>query len=413
MAPMQCYTNAPLRKLFHLLSPSSTKWTEMEKVDDIYPKTKSIEYLDDALEKRLGSPQTYDEASSLVLQLGSNDPNRLKECVQHTALVGYDFKEINLNCGCPAIDSGGATTYGASLMKEPHLTGKLVESVRSGLNAVDILDDTKVSVKCRIGVFDDAENMRPLDTTDYDYLKNYISIINDAGADHIILHARPAILSGLSPVKNRIIPQLDYEFVENIASEFEGKVRITLNGGITSLSQLRSLQTKPSSISSHMAGRWCLRRPLDMIGVEGLLQGKKLHSKRVEDAIKEYIDYAVRFASLPSQKQRFTTADLCLPLFLVVEQLRDDYDYEYDEEHDSNLLSDSAIEIEQPLLNFEEIESLYDILQDGVLQMESFSNSKEKKSNSDDINFKRLSTSFKGLVGTKVANKWKRNRAEL
>lgn len=150
-----------------------------------------------------------------------------------------------------------------------------------------------------------------------------------------------------------------------------------------------------------------------MIGVEGLLQGKKLHSKRVEDAIKEYIDYAVRFASLPSQKQRFTTADLCLPLFLVVEQLRDDYDYEYDEEHDSNLLSDSAIEIEQPLLNFEEIESLYDILQDGVLQMESFSNSKEKKSNSDDINFKRLSTSFKGLVGTKVANKWKRNRAEL
>ena len=385
----------------------------MEKVDDIYPKTKSMEYLDDALEKRLGSPQTYDEASSLVLQLGSNDPNRLKECVQHTALVGYDFKEINLNCGCPAIDSGGATTYGASLMKEPRLTGKLVESVRSGLNAVDILDDTTVSVKCRIGVFDDAENMRPLDTTDYDYLKNYISIINDAGADHVILHARPAILSGLSPVKNRIIPQLDYEFVENIASEFEGKVRITLNGGITSLSQLRSLQTKPSSISSHMAGRWCLRRPLDMIGVEGLLQGKKLHSKRVEDAIKEYIDYAVRFASLPSQKQRFTTADLCLPLFLVVEQLRDDYDYEYDEGHDSNLLSDSAIEIEQPLLNFEEIESVYDILQDGVLQMESFSNSKKKKSNSDDINFKRLSTSFKGLVGTKVANKWKRNRAEL
>ena len=381
----------------------------MEKVDDIYPKTKSADYLFDALEKRLGPPQNYDEASNLVLQLGSNDPSRLQSCVQH-AVQSYNFKEINLNCGCPAIDSGGATSYGASLMKDPHLTGSLVESVRKGLdagigNTRAGVDHPKVSVKCRIGVFDNAEDMRPLEDSDYHYLKNYISTINDAGANHVILHARPAILSGLSPVKNRMVPALDYEFVEKIASDFEGKVDVTLNGGITSLSQLQSLQEDcTSTISSYMAGRWCLRRPLDLIGVEGLLKGEKLDSSLIRDAIEHYVDDSVKMGSVPSHKQRFTTAELCLPLFLIVEQLKDDYEYEEEDR-------------ERPLLSYDEIESLYEVVQDGVAQMEALTNSGKKKkknmSNSSDINFKRLSSSFKSLVGTKVTNKWKRNRAEL
>lgn len=385
----------------------------MEKVDDIYPNNNSADYLLDALEKRLGSPQSYDEASNLVLQLGSNDPTRLQSCVQ-SAVESYDFREINLNCGCPAIDSGGATTYGASLMKDSALTGNLVESARNGLyvgmmgKSMDRDDPPGVSVKCRIGVFDNVEDMRPLDDTDYNYLRNYISTIHDAGADHVILHARPAILSGLSPVKNRIAPQLDYKFVEDIASEFEGKVDITLNGGIKTLSQLQSLQKNASSsrISSHMSGRWCLRRPLDLIGIEELLTGKKLDSSLVTVAIEQYVDHAVKMASLPHHKRRFTTAELCLPLFLVVEQLRDDYDYEGDEEDG----------IEEPLLSYDDIESLYDIVQDGVAQLEDLTNNgkkKKKKANADDINFKRLSSAFKSLVGTKVANKWKRNRAEL
>ncbi|CAM9489464.1 unnamed protein product [Heterosigma akashiwo] len=336
---MQCYTNQPLRKLFHLLSPSSIKWTEMEKVDDIFPKTKPDDYLLAALEKRLGSPQSYDESSNLVLQLGSNDPDRLKSCVEYT-VQRYEFKEINLNCGCPAIETGGAATYGASLMKDPQLTWNLVDSVRKGLEdsadtAASIRPD--ISVKCRIGVFDNVEDMRPLDDKDYQYLKNYISTIYDAGANHVILHARPAILAGLSPVKNRIVPELDYEFVNDIASDFKGKVDITLNGGIRTLSQLQSLQEESATaaISSHMAGRWSLRRPLDLAGVEGLLNGKKLGSSplstredAVKNAIEDYIDYSVKMASVPSRQQRFTTAELCLPLYLIVEQMKDDYDFE-------------------------------------------------------------------------------------
>mmetsp|Transcript_26156 Transcript_26156/g.44507 ORF Transcript_26156/g.44507 Transcript_26156/m.44507 type:complete len:432 (-) Transcript_26156:1804-3099(-) len=407
-APMQCYTNQPLRKLFHLLSPSSIKWTEMEKLDDIFPKTKSVDYLQTNLEKRLGPSQSFDE-TNLVLQLGSNDPDRLKVCVEH-AVQSYSFHELNLNCGCPAIESGGASTYGASLMKQPDLTASLVDSVRRGLEAgiSSESDRPNISVKCRIGVFDDSEQMRPLDEGDYDYLKEYITAIHNAGANHVVLHARPAILSGLSPVKNRIIPTLDYDFVRSIAADFKGKVDITLNGGITSLTQLNSLRSDTSSpISNYMAGRWSLRRPLDLVGVEGLINDESSASLKetntITTALENYIDYALTMATLPSHKQRFTTADLCLPLYLAVEQLKDDWDY--DEE-------DNPSE-DPPLLSYDEIESLYDVVRDGITSLQECCNKGGKKSKNSSNAYKLISTSIKSLAGTKVVNKWKRNRAEL
>jgi tRNA-dihydrouridine synthase len=433
---MQGYTNAQTRKMFHLLSPSSVKWTEMEKLDDIFPKTESVDYLFDALEKRLGPPDKYydpknndDDEANLVLQLGTNDPQRLRACVEHTMERYDNIKEINLNCGCPAIESGGASTYGASLMKDARLTGQLVEAVRKGLEKFKSAKRPcpDVSVKCRIGVFESDNDMRPLEGSDHEYLKDYVSTIHKNGANHVILHARPAILSGLSPVKNRIVPKLDYGFVERIASEFEGKMDVTLNGGITSLSQLRSFQERSSSsssssssskISSYMAGRWCLRRPLDLVGVEALLKeeewvsittGSSSSLPLIQNAIQQYVDDAIRIASdLSSRTHKPTLSELCLPLFLITEQLKDDYDYEEDEMQDGSVA-------ERPILTYGDIESLYDVLQDGVAQIEEVSNSgtKKKKKQGDSINFKRLSSSFKSLVGTKVANKWKRNRAEL
>ena len=427
IAPMQCYTNAPLRKLFHLLSPASIKWTEMEKVDDIFPKAmestspNNRRLLLDALEKRFGPSERYDE-SNLVLQLGSNDPHRLQSCIRNT-LQYYSFEGININCGCPSIESGGAATYGASLMKDASLTGRLVESMRRGLES-DCGTTTKankastsISVKCRIAVFDQTDDVHhPLRDDDYQFLKNYVSTVHDAGANQIILHARPAILSGISPVKNRIVPRLNYDFVEKIAADFP-EMDVTLNGGIQSLSHLKTLQGRHQSV---MAGRWCLRRPLDLIGVEALLgKDKGIESKLAERAVRQYVDYAVQMAS--STKQQFTISDLCLPLFLIVEQLREDYDYDFDYDcgKDGENGYDSKSLPEEPFLSYDDIESLYRIIQDGVKQIESFSKNKRDKKkpkikeNTDSINLKRLSSSFKTLVGTKVANKWKRNRSEL
>ena len=129
IAPMQCYTNQPMRKLSGLLSPSSIKWTEMEKVDDLLPN------IEKALHKRLDGEQ---DDKNLVLQLGSNDPDKLESCVRAADMSFSNLREINLNCGCPAVDTGGASTYGASLMKDSMLTTKLVESMSSCTNIMAI-----------------------------------------------------------------------------------------------------------------------------------------------------------------------------------------------------------------------------------------------------------------------------------
>ena len=140
-----------------------------------------------------------------------------------------------------------------------------------------------------------------------------------------------------------------------------------------------------------------------------------------------------------------TLAEICLPLFLITEQLQDDYKYyqqhyynddENEEEGTSDISNNKVENIDSPILDYESIELLYDVLFDAVKKIEELANNansggKKKKnnniknrrsgsSNSNDdgrgssvVNFNRVSSSIKSLVGTKVANKWKRNRAEL
>ena len=182
-----------------------------------------------------------------------------------------------------------------------------------------------------------------------------------------------------------------------------------------------------------MAGRWILQRPLDLIGIEGWLHEHRHHQRTSHDtkssalaiakeALEDYLDYCIESAShFKTTNVSRPTADLCLPLFLVIEQLRDAYDGSDDDNcdglntiHNGHQVSCAAKS--PPLLSYEEIESLYDLLQDGVAELNNCigkdGKNKQNKENSS-VNFKRLSASFKSLVGTKVANKWKRNRAEL
>mmetsp|Transcript_2744 Transcript_2744/g.3650 ORF Transcript_2744/g.3650 Transcript_2744/m.3650 type:complete len:442 (+) Transcript_2744:241-1566(+) len=398
IAPMQCYTNLTLRTLFHFLSPSSVLWTEMEKVNDVFPENchDSHSTLMNAWTRRLGKQNN--DHSSLILQLGCNDPKRLKTCVEQTVIQYDTLKGINLNCGCPSIESGGAANYGASLMKDPFLTGRLVESMKEALSNTE-QTDIELSVKCRIGVFDSVDDIRALTAErDYDYLHNYVSIMKDAGIDHVILHARPAILSGLNPTKNRIVPELKYDFVERIASEFPD-LRVTLNGGISDKCHLKKLIETKTYVDSHMAGRWCLRRPLDLVGIEAMLRNKNnMEGDYALKAVEKYLDHAISIANNPSRSDT-QISELCLPLFLISEQLKEDYAL------DSNTG-----------LSFREIEDIHDILCHGISDIESLSKGRKKKSKlvQGDINFKRISTSLKSIVGsTKLANKWKRNRKEL
>src|SRR5690606_17948818 len=148
----------------------------------------------------------------VALQLGGSEPGDLARAARIGADAGYD--EINLNCGCPSerVQRGA---FGACLMAEPRLVADCVKAMR---DAVDI----PVTVKHRIGL--DYE-------TSYDFVRDFVGIQSEAGCEVFIVHARNAVLKGLSPKENRTVPPLRYEVVHQLKRDFPGLVFV-LNGGI-------------------------------------------------------------------------------------------------------------------------------------------------------------------------------------
>ena len=120
VAPLQCYTNQHLRALLRPLSPGAVLWTEMEKVEKV-----------DAPVLAAPALRSPDEKGPLVLQLGGNDPRALAQAVRTTA---RGFDEVNLNAGCPSVETGGAS-FGASLMLDPHHTRTLVDAMSDAAGA--------------------------------------------------------------------------------------------------------------------------------------------------------------------------------------------------------------------------------------------------------------------------------------
>ena len=148
----------------------------------------------------------------LALQLGGSEPALLAAAARIGSVAGYD--EINLNVGCPSerVQSGA---FGACLMAEPLLVAQCVAAMQ---DAVDV----PVTVKCRIGI-DEHD--------DYSYLANFVDVVSATGARTFIVHARKAILKGLSPKQNREIPPLRYDYVDRLKRE-RPDLEIILNGGL-------------------------------------------------------------------------------------------------------------------------------------------------------------------------------------
>lgn len=421
VAPMQGYTNAPVRHMFHLLSPQIAHlWTEMEKVRDL--KEASPE----ALMKRFESSSTLQNINDhnffpVTLQLGGNDPLAIEHCVKDLFRAGYSFPEINLNCGCPSIEAGGAD-FGASLMKDPIRTRQLIEAIGNGCSGHYYNGESCiVSLKCRIAAYETPEEMDAVYRDDrgsassksnlqgkqFHDLCSYISHARKGGISHLILHARPAVLSGLSPTKNRLIPPINYDIVQEIAREFPD-LHITLNGGIKSMQHLEELTNEGGvdcKVRSYMAGRWILQKPLALLMIEnqgiGASTEEGYPATLIIDALCKYMQYVEYHLQ---RKNSHTLAELCLPLYLVIEQLREIFD------------EDNGKEIEHVgLLEglFLSEDELYTTLKDILLQLSSLIPVQRKtKALPDDVHWKHLSKYFKDFVGAKVYNKWKRNRSE-
>jgi tRNA-dihydrouridine synthase A len=149
------------------------------------------------------------------VQLGGSEPRMLGKAAAIAATYGYD--EINLNLGCPS-DHVQSGRFGACLMKDPELVADCVRAMREAVAV-------PVTVKIRIGV-DDHDS--------YPFLAGFVRRVAEAGCDTFVVHARKAILSGLSPRQNLQVPPLRFETVYRLKRDFPA-LSIHLNGGISSL----------------------------------------------------------------------------------------------------------------------------------------------------------------------------------
>lgn len=188
----------------------------------------------------------FNEAEHPVaLQLGGSEPVDLAKSAKLGEQWGYD--EINLNCGCPSerVQKGA---FGACLMAEPELVADCIKAMR---DAVSI----DVTVKHRIGVDDVAS---------YAFVRDFVGRIAEAGSKTFIVHARNAILKGLSTKENREIPPLRYSYVYRLKQDFPD-LEILINGGIKTVTEIdRHLQY----VDGVMLGREVYHNPFLMAGFD-------------------------------------------------------------------------------------------------------------------------------------------------
>jgi len=178
------------------------------------------------------------EEHPVALQLGGSEPGDLAKCAKLGEQWGYD--EINLNCGCPSerVQKGA---FGACLMNEAPLVADCVKAMR---DAVQI----DVTVKHRVGIDD---------VSSYGFVRDFVGAIADAGCQTFIVHARNAVLKGLSPKENREIPPLRYDYAYQLKKDFP-RLEIIVNGGIRTLEEIDAHLTHVDGV---MLGREAYHNP--------------------------------------------------------------------------------------------------------------------------------------------------------
>ncbi len=224
--------------------------------------TKSAIYGD--REKILGF---RDEEKPVALQVGGSDKKELSEVAKIAEDLGYN--EINLNLGCPS-KKVQKNSFGACLMKEPDLVAECINEMSNSCNI-------PVTAKTRIG-FDNTE--------EFEYLNMFINKIRDAGSSTVILHARKAILKGLTPKQNLNIPKLNYEMVYKIKKE-NPNIEIIINGGITTTGQIKSHLNYCDGV---MIGRAIYQNPYFLSDIEEeIFNNKDILSR--EEIVKKLLEY--------------------------------------------------------------------------------------------------------------------------
>jgi tRNA-dihydrouridine synthase A len=142
---------------------------------------------------------------------------------------------------------------GACLMAHPQLVADCVKAMQDRVAI-------PVTVKHRIGI-----NGRD----SYAQLCDFVGTVQDAGCTSFTVHARIAILEGLSPKENRDIPPLRYDVVAQLKADFPD-LEIILNGGIKTLEQC---QEHLQIFDGVMLGREAYHNPYVLAQVDQQLFG--------------------------------------------------------------------------------------------------------------------------------------------
>jgi len=256
VAPMMGYTTPYARNLYRILSKKTFLFSEMI-------STKTLIHSKDTqliIANEMQNP--------IALQVGGSEYEDLKLCSRLAYELNYD--EINLNVGCPskAVQKG---SFGACLMQDKTL-------VKNCLEAMQINKEIEVSIKCRIGL---GKNFN------YEFFEEFIEEVLQSGIKIVYVHARNAILKGISPKDNRNIPPLNYDFVMKIKSKFPNTTFI-LNGGIDSIDKALNLSKSHDGV---MLGRLIQNNPFCLKDIDKLFYNQLSNYIISENTIKDYFSF--------------------------------------------------------------------------------------------------------------------------
>ena len=204
----------------------------------------------------------------IALQLGGSNPSELATCSRYAEEWGYD--EVNLNVGCPS-DRVQNNMIGACLMAHPQLVADCIKAMQDS-TSID------VTIKHRIGI-DDQDS--------YEHMRDFVATVAETGCKTFIVHARKAILQGLSPKENREVPPLRYDDVYRLKQEFPD-LEIIINGGIKTHEQIAEVMPHVDGV---MLGREAYQNPSVLIDADELYFGKPANTESAKDAVRALYPY--------------------------------------------------------------------------------------------------------------------------
>lgn len=279
VAPMLDYTDTHCRYFLRGFSRHTLLYTEMITTGAILRG------------ERAQLLRFHPEEHPVALQLGGSRPQDLAMSARAGEEAGYD--EINLNCGCPS-DRVVGGEFGACLMREP---ARVAECVAAMCQAVRV----PVTVKMRIGVVSGGGSPRgaaSFDEDDFEQLAGFVGQVRQAGCQAVIVHARKAVLGGLSPKENREIPPLRYDVVRRLKGLFP-QLPMVINGGFKNSAAVLEALTWCEGV---MLGREAYHRPWILAEIHAALEGqaptRELLLSRMMDYAREQVARGDRLSAI-------------------------------------------------------------------------------------------------------------------